>query len=565
MNTYIYEPIVNETQEFIEIANDFANPLDIVREAISNSYDAKCSNIYLDFSVVQEYGESTFKISIEDDGAGMNENQMKAFFDLGNSTRKNDKSCIGEKGHGTKVYFNSKKIIVTSHQNNRKIVGQVENPYYELHSGKKPKISISLSDEIHSDGTKIEILGYNSNRRDKFTHDNLRDYILWFTKHGSIDILYEKCPYKSIKLHLKGLDRNEEAETIEYGHIFPKESVTLEELLTTYDAKAPDYYCKRIKKAVCLKNHPEIKIQVIFSIEGKYLKYNYNNMLRRPGYTAPSGSYTMQERYGLWLCKDFIPIQKKNEWVTLKGQEFTRFQAFINCQEFKLTANRGSVENTPSELMLDIEDSCKMIFKEIIESDDWSNIDWLEGEVVASQTIEKEKKNFKWRLDKIKKANIAKYENIILIKPNRESGVYSLFLILSTLKKDLFPFSIIDYDTHEGIDVIVKGDSTTPLSSARTFYVEFKYSLENNFNHAFENLHSIICWDTKIKHDEEVTDLNKESRRMVIIQPGNGIQYTTYWLENQRKQHRIQIYVLKDFLKQKLNIDFRPRHSDDTV
>ena len=34
-------PQVDQTREFLEIANDFANPLDLVREAISNSYDAK--------------------------------------------------------------------------------------------------------------------------------------------------------------------------------------------------------------------------------------------------------------------------------------------------------------------------------------------------------------------------------------------------------------------------------------------------------------------------------------------------------------------------------------------
>ena len=30
-------PEVNSTQEFIEIANDFSNPLDLVREAISHN------------------------------------------------------------------------------------------------------------------------------------------------------------------------------------------------------------------------------------------------------------------------------------------------------------------------------------------------------------------------------------------------------------------------------------------------------------------------------------------------------------------------------------------------
>jgi len=30
--------------------------------------------------------------------------------------------------------------------------------------------------------------------------------------------------------------------------------------------------------------------QAIFAIEGKYVKYGYNKMLRRPGYPAPSGA-----------------------------------------------------------------------------------------------------------------------------------------------------------------------------------------------------------------------------------------------------------------------------------
>jgi hypothetical protein len=35
MAEFTITPKVDETQEFIEIANDFANPLDLVREAIS--------------------------------------------------------------------------------------------------------------------------------------------------------------------------------------------------------------------------------------------------------------------------------------------------------------------------------------------------------------------------------------------------------------------------------------------------------------------------------------------------------------------------------------------------
>ena len=49
-------PTVDQAREFLEIAHDFANPLDIVREAISNSYDAKATEIRLIFDTIQKYG-----------------------------------------------------------------------------------------------------------------------------------------------------------------------------------------------------------------------------------------------------------------------------------------------------------------------------------------------------------------------------------------------------------------------------------------------------------------------------------------------------------------------------
>lgn len=560
----VYVPKVNEAQEFIEIANDFSNPLDIVREAISNSYDAKADTIKLLFDVEQENGEAIFKISLIDNGHGMNERQIESFFDLGNSTRKNDPLTIGEKGHGTKVYLNCKRILVTTIQNGTKILGEMIDPYKDLHNGSKPSANLTTSSTIEPDGTKIEIWGYNHNRRDRFTHENLKDHIIWFTKHGAFDILFDNCRFKDVKLYLKGLDKKDE-EIIAYGHYFPNESLSLDKLLDEHNAKAPDSYCKRIVKSFNLKSHPEIEIQAVFSIEGKYVKYGYNKMLRRSGYAAPAGSYTAQERYGLWLCKDYMPIQRKNEWITFKGQEYTRLKAFVNCQDFRLTANRGSIENTPTELLQDIERSVREIFNEIVESDDWTNIEWLETEVDAVRTVEKEKKGFDWRKKRINKANVAIYKGHTFVEPNRESGVLSLCLMLNMIEPDLFPFQILDYDTHEGFDVIVKGDKTTPIASARMFYVEFKHQLSTDFNHSFENLHSIICWDTGIKHDEVVKDITNSSRKLTINPPCHDLDHTTYYLDDPRKPIRIQVYVLKDYLRERFNIEFRPRTSIDCI
>lgn len=557
-------PKVDETQEFIEIANDFSNPLELVREAISNAYDAKATEIKIKFLVENDYGEAILKIEIEDNGSGMNNNGLQSFFDLGNSLRRQDKDSIGEKGHGTKVYFNSKKIEVSTWQNKTEFIATMNEPFKKLYDRQIPKVDvIKKESETDSSGTKITIWGYNNNRRDKFTHEILKDYILWFTKHGSIEKVINPDKYQTL-LYLQGLGRDD-YEQIDWGHFFPEDSKNINQLFEAYLTKAPNYYSKRIVKIGHLKNYPEIKYEAIFNIEGTNVKYDYNPMIRRRGYSAPRGAYTIQERYGLWLSKDFIPIQRKNEWITYKGSEYTKFHAFFNCQALKLTANRGSVENTPSEILQDIQDEVKKIYNEIIQSDDWAAMEWLEDEATSYQTTEREKKNFEWRLKKVNRANIATYKNVTLVEPERESGVFSIFLLLSTLEPELFPFQIIDYDTHDGIDVIAKGDKKTPISSSKLYYVEFKRTLEKGFNHSFENLHSIVCWETSIKHDDILSDINKEERKMQILSPKDDDDYTHFYLDNPRKAHKIEVFVLKHYLKEKLNIEFKPRTEDAVI
>lgn len=563
MSEYIYTPKVDETQEFIEIANDFSNPLDLVREAISNSYDANATEIEISFSVNKEYGENVLVITISDNGDGMTKNELENFFDLGNSSRRNNEKAIGEKGHGTKVYFNSRHIQVRSFSKpDGLLIADMVEPFRTLYDRKIPKVNVQIKPEM-GQGTQITIRGYNNNRRDKFTHSILKDYIMWFTKHGAIDKHFITDRNNTV-LRLKGIDKDK-FECIAAGHFFPEESKDINKLFEHYLVQAPNFYSKQIVKQGSLKNFPEIKFQAIFSIEGKNVKYSYNEMIRRPGYSAPEGSYTISERYGLWICKDYIPIQKKNEWITYKGSEYTKFHAFINCQGLRLTANRSSVDNTPSEIINDLKEEVRKLYDSIINSEDWTSMEWLEEEASAYQTTEKEKNSFKWRIDKINRANIAKHEELTLVEPERESGVFSIFLMLNQKHSSLFPFQIIDYDTHEGIDVIAKSDSITPISNSKLYFVEFKRTLAKSFNHSFENLYSVICWETSIKHDEIIKDVNNEERKMQIIAPDNNGDYTRFFLDNPKKAHKIEVYCLKTYLKEKLKIEFNPRTSDAVI
>ncbi|WP_298776711.1 ATP-binding protein [uncultured Shewanella sp.] len=176
MDSFIITPKVDETQEFIEIANDFSNPLDLVREAISNSYDAGASEIKISFEVIKQYGESILKITLKDNGSGMTSGNLQNFFDLGNSTRRDDETTIGEKGHGTKVYFNSNRIEVKTSRDGSGLLAIMEEPFKKLFDRQIPTVDVSFIEGVDI-GTEITIYGYNNNRRDKFTHPILKDYI----------------------------------------------------------------------------------------------------------------------------------------------------------------------------------------------------------------------------------------------------------------------------------------------------------------------------------------------------------------------------------------------------
>ena len=305
MANYEIKPQVDEVQEFIEIANDFGNHLDLVREAISNSFDADATEIWIDFSVEEDLGESILKITLTDNGTGMEEEGLQSFFDLGNSPRRGDSNKIGEKGHGTKIYFKSQRVVVKTSDGKVRRIAEMNHPIKKLHNREIPTVKVSSFSETSNPGTIVTIWGYNNNRRSQFTHDNIRDYIKWFTRAGSIQWVFNSDSGDRVRIYLKGLD-SDKFEKLNTRHDFGEESPSMRALFDEYLVKAPDYYCRRIVREGHLTNHPEIAYQAVFSIEGSRVKYSYNPMLRRRGYQ--SGVYTIQDRYGLWLCKDFIPI-----------------------------------------------------------------------------------------------------------------------------------------------------------------------------------------------------------------------------------------------------------------
>jgi hypothetical protein len=262
-------PQVNPSREFLEIASDFSNPLELVREAISNAFDAKATRMDFSFTTFQEHGRPKLKIIIRDNGTGMDYEGINSFFDLGNSRRQFDKefdpTLIGEKGHGTKIYFNSEQIGVITGKNKKKYQCFMRNPIGCLYDGNVPEVEVEEIDEPF-EGTLIEINGYNGNERHMFKQARLIDYILWFTKFGSFEqqfVEYEDLPHQKMELYIQGIDV-QQPEKISFGHVFAEETPSLDVLLDENISDAPDRFVKRLRYIGRLHNFPEIEYHAVF-------------------------------------------------------------------------------------------------------------------------------------------------------------------------------------------------------------------------------------------------------------------------------------------------------------
>jgi hypothetical protein len=256
-----------------------------------------------------------------------------------------------------------------------------------------------------------------------------------------------------------------------------------------------------------------------------------------------------------------------NDWFSKGKSEWTKFHGFVNCQEFALTANRADINNTDPNLLAKIEETVADYYENSIEtSKEFEEYLAAIGEEEKYKNAQQEGKDFISRKKRALKKHVANFGGIEIIAPGpsgrgergQELGVHCLFAQLTTLKPDLFPFKVVDYDTHKGYDCLVSHSAVLDLDNPRLAFLEFKYKLEPSFNHSFDKLAYVVCWDCDLTNDTEVVDLIGERRILKIYPPDGNRAYTTYYLQPFGKPFNIEVFVLKHYLKEKLGIEFKP-------
>jgi hypothetical protein len=426
-------------------------------------------------------------------------------------------------------------------------------------------------------GTEIRIYGYNHNDGSKLGHDQLRDYILWFTKFGSIEPLlwslsskYEHAKERlgALTLQLRGLgfdamkhakDLTAKSETLRFGHPFPEECFDGRELRAkakSRKASPTDFYCRRFVKEAALKKFPGYRWQAVFSIEGNRTKYA-NPMVRHQGYTAPPGAYKVAERYGIWVCKDFIAAEKMNVLLPGKGSEFLKFHAFLNCQAIRLSADRTSIGPTPPDIRAAIEEQVLEIAREIFEDEGVAVLlESLDEEEFGERTAEQEKKDYARRVKQAKTASTVTYKDVELREPQRELGVVAMLAQVLATAPQLFPFRVLDWNNATGYDLLARDDTDLSFDDAGKFYVECKQQLTGSFNHSLNNVRYIVCWDTDLENDAVVTAIGGDTRKMVIKAGSTEKSFTRFFLSREDAPNNIEVFVLRRLLGERLQISF---------
>jgi hypothetical protein len=302
----------------------------------------------------------------------------------------------------------------------------------------------------------------------------------------------------------------------------------------------------------------------VINCEGYESKRLYDPLLSRRGKSPIDKSlqHTDSERYGFWACKGGVPIERVDDWIQgARGVgTYTYLHAFVDCDAFELTANRGSVRNTNLEILNQVRSRVNDIFWDKKTQSILSEREQIEEFEKTIRMIDEDASELKTRyaFSSAKKA-ITLPDGSSVREPTARKGGYSesetLILLMQLLDKypDLFKFSFLDYNTTKGIDFVVEHAGSPK-------YVELKGTFQKKINHSLRNIYKFVCYDLDIGDGDVIEDVelfkvklrvNKKDKFESFDTRFNGNEYTSYQLIPESAiLQSVEIIVLKSLLSE---------------
>ncbi len=576
---------VDPGREVAEIAQDFTKPIEVLRESLHNAYDAHSRHVTF-IARVEKTPDArrVLTLDIFDDGEGMDEKGLESFFGLGKSLKvpRKGRRTIGQKGHGTKIYYQAREIhLITKNQgiiryvvvrNAREAISGKVCPVPDLFIGDEAKFEAEkqgLQEPVQS-GTSIRLVEFtNDSSRiiDDFQTDKLLNYLRWFTIYGSFDhIVHNQNPDIPFSLNIRGTDKHSGETAVEFGHKWPNSDMTTRAQLKKKDERRPfNWFVKTFRYPnYAIEDGYHIDVLMLFEGRSARLERDKPGIIRQ----KVGGFYSEDERYGVWLCKDYIPIEFRPDLLTEEGFPFQlvtlrRPLIFVNSQDFKLIANRGSVGNSERQLLVAVQNAIKKLLDEVQEDKDLKVFLDEYQEDLFSRIREKDNKALQKR---IARYNQKERVSIVLSngsthefwEPQREITLFGILAELNVLDPTVLGFEILDYDDRFGIDMLVKRNGSTGalLDKKKVAYVELKFDLQTQLNHAFDYLYAIVCWTTQLAPENRVFDATHQEAIYQEHTDKDGIVTHSQLvpLPNSSLSHNIRVVVLSRLLKEKYSM-----------
>jgi len=487
---------VNQISLYREIARNLVNPLEVVREAISNTHDAAAQEISIR---IFRNEANQFCIEFADDGDGMGEKEFERFFNLGDSLKAQNN--IGQKGLGTKTFFRSGRLIVESQPRlgNKRYRAILDEPWDKLNHNELPTYTLSEIDVVAGNpGTIITLIDYKIDNPERIFHfRRLKDYILWFTAAGSFKTKFSEetnlRPYIQnihISPHVLLDDQiTREKEYFAGGHRFPQPNENPKPELNEQEFPRSNYYCKHFGPY-----HNETQIS------GKYVSFQLygtiSGIRKREEVSSFYQGETHKSRFGLYFCKDFIPIVNKAEF--LKDPNYQHYHLLLNSQNFELTADRNNISNEDSPEVKWVLEEAYNIIEQQIKPIALQGFFQIRAEEEVTLKQKKRAEQLVIRMKEYKDLPPLNALDLPIVKiPTNEAQVAVLFSALIA-KGVLTNFKIGTYSDKSTTDLICENKDGEP------FLVELEYKLSNLFfhGHAYETFDKVVCWSVDLEVNE---------------------------------------------------------------
>jgi hypothetical protein len=557
-----------------ELAENKVSSLELIREALSNAKDHHAQRIWVRAT---RDPRNAVSILLMDNGDGMNDERLAAFWGVGASAK--TAAAIGYKGHGTKLYFDSQKLTVAT-----RATGATEWQILSLEAPAKkadtqvPIRPLTPEDALYSDlqkvgllegtGTAIFIEQLNAADADALmSRQRIESYCDWFTVIGDVRsglfdtrlsfhqaiaqggtaieaLRPQEVSLQPLEVYLRvngekdyyAVGQSPTARDKEFFSKWPEDVAycTGKPGLLAFGHRFADQHfstagAKRVRDDLTAMRLTgpgdwvnEDGIAIVARVEGHRRQ---RETYMEAAWQNHSGLYSFDSRFGLWLCRDFIPVTQRNDLLRQALEQASKgrlrfdfnstrnWQIFVNYQRFLPTANRNGISNQ-EPLEARVVGALVEVLARALRQD--SFLEWVSRLRQAKLDAEREDElkhmderrmevtnwiNSKSKKDAIDPMTISglpeldRETSLRMKAPSSEQELFYLYGLLSARFE--MPIQILEYDASQGVDAIgLVRNPKLVQPSATHGRIEFKFEVaaNNPIDHFFDAIDAIICW-----------------------------------------------------------------------